>query len=253
MNSKFHKFDFRYNSQDELTFIKRAKRELTGEYAPDSFLNMIYAGYWAFIVENALRIVASKKTPEQGRFNARLTPAPLVDEMWCLAILYSKKYKELCEYLCGGVIERTPRNKIEGFQYFKKIWPDYDLALYELDQFFTVWILDKDVARYFTYFFNMMQKKAVESVIHFKKNQLERELIMYHETMTPEPKDIGSDRYELNTPDSHSYFSKDSESTPNEIFDKISKNLPTTLSLLFSKKYSKGPRLRCISQSMQGS
>lgn len=36
LTQKFDGFDFRINAGDEFTFIQRAKRELSGGYAPDS-------------------------------------------------------------------------------------------------------------------------------------------------------------------------------------------------------------------------
>ena len=125
ITKKFDNFDYRISPKDEFTFIQRAKRELSGGYAPDDFIEKLYSGFREFFIETAVEILVSKRKPEKNKFIGVYTAAPLVDEMWVLAILYSKKYKELCEYLVGAVIDRVPQPRQKGLRYIKKIWPDY--------------------------------------------------------------------------------------------------------------------------------
>ena len=239
LSQKFDAFDFRINTTDSFTFLERAKRELTGGFATDEFMQRCYAGYRAFIIENAVEILMSKKTPEQGRFSAIYTPAPLIDQMWCLAIVYSQKYKELCEYLVGGVIDRVPPKQFEGFDLFKKAWPDYDQDFYNLDQKHTVWIYNKDITSFLERFYYTVLNDSPHGIIEIVKSGLDDRLQVLHSFIIEKYSciDCGSAPHEIY--DSHSYFNADASGTPNDVYHKILSCLPD-LASTFGNAYSVG-------------
>ena len=134
----FDNFDFRINPSDAFTFRDRAKREHTGGCAPEDYLERIYSAYREFMIDTAADIKLSKLKPENGKFTARHSPGPLIDEMWCLAILYSEKYKELCEKIAGGVIDRPTIQHSNNLSFCKKAWPDYHSEFHLLDEKYVV-------------------------------------------------------------------------------------------------------------------
>ena len=164
LGKKFDLFDFRINPSDEFTFIERAKREISGDCAPDDFMRKLYKGYREFIIEAALEILLSNIKPENGKFISKVTPPPLVDEMWCLAILYTAKYKELCEYLVGGVIDRVQPLRLTHIKLVKSLWPDYSKDFWQFERT-TVWVYNKDISYVLEYFYNEIKKSAIKDRI----------------------------------------------------------------------------------------
>ena len=239
LSQKFDAFDFRINTTDSFTFLERAKRELAGGFATDEFMQRCYAGYRAFIIENAVEILMSKKTPEQGRFSAIYTPAPLIDQMWCLAIVYSQKYKELCEYLVGGVIDRFPQREFKGFHLFKKAWPDYDKDFYNLDQKHTVWIYNKDITYFLEKFYDTILKDSPSGLIKIAKSRLDGYLEHFHSFIIEKYSCINRYSPPNDNNDSHPYFNVEVKGDISNIYEMILRHLPD-LESTFGNAYSVG-------------
>lgn len=240
VGAKFDAFDYRFSPEDQFTFLQRAQRELTGGCAPDDFMRRIYAGYREFMIANAVHIILSKKKPEKGKFIAAYTPAPLIDEMWCLAILYSVKYKEFCKFLVGAVIDRVPTQKKHGFNLMKNIWPDYDAGFYELDSEFVVWIYNKDIARFLDLFYDIIKTKEENGIIQIPKNLLLGELKDFHSQIVRKYSDITIEQHPSETITSHPFFNEAKLETVEEIYNKIFLSIPPEVASVMQSKFCVG-------------
>ena len=67
------------------------------------------------MIETYIHIHLTKKNISSKPVIAEMTAPPLVEEMWELAILYTEKYRQLCNHMIGTVIHREPRNQLNGF------------------------------------------------------------------------------------------------------------------------------------------
>lgn len=239
LTRKFDSFDFRINPTDKFTFIERAKRELSGSCAPDEFMSKIYSGYREFMINTALSLVFKGKNKD-GNFVAPFTPAPLIDEMWCLAILYSRKYRELCKCLVGGFIDRVPLRNLNGTKMFKQIWPDYDDNLYKLDSKYMVWIYNRDICEFLNIAYDGILGLKKSNLIIVEKKELKSYVKVIYDLATDMFKNINLDRSELTIPVSHNSFNDGMKESPLEIYDKILISLPKNFTQLIQRKYCLG-------------
>ena len=221
LSNKFDNFDFRINASDVFTFTDRAKRELTGGCAPGDYMERLFNAYRDFIIDASVNILVSHTKPENGKFTVKISPGPLIDEMWCLAILYSEKYKELCETLVGGVIDRAPSTKSRNTTYCKKMWPDYQSSFLELDQKYVVWIYNKDIGYFLNFFYDQIKASASNNVIKIHKKTVEDELKKLQASLTYKYTGVDMNKFQSPIPGSHSYYNPDVKDNPNEVYQKI--------------------------------
>ena len=233
----FDCFDFRTSPEDEFTFIMKAKREMTGGIGPEDYLQKIFASYRRFIIDSCVKIHLTRGKSKEKPVFAELTPPPLVDEMWQLAILYSDKYKELCNHMIGTMIHRKPRRQIDGFNsLFKESFPEYSRSFWTLDRDFTVWLPNKYIEQVLTKAYFYIIDQAEEYTLKIKPEDLETYLIViksYIEDFIA-AKDMTRD--ELIIPDNHFYYNGKTESV-NFITGKIKSLLPPSLNALISQKF----------------
>ena len=243
ITTKFDTFDFRINPTDLFTLTQRAKRELTGGCAPDDYMAKIFNGYREFMIESAVEIVLSNRKPEKGRFVAVNTPAPLIDELWCLSILYTQKYKELCELLVGAVIDRVPSKRLNGYKLIKNIWPDYQQGFWNLDQNYVVWILNKDVNYFLNYFYDKIKEGARDNKIHVHKKAVKSELDKLHSYLEFKYTSVDIRKIPCQIPPSHTFYNPEkSTANPFDIYNQIFRSLPSTLGDQIKQKYSVGDK-----------
>jgi hypothetical protein len=238
LEKKFDSFDFRINPSDTFTFKERAKRELTGGRAPDEFIDKIYLAYKRFLIMNAVEIILSEKKPEEGKFIAVFTPPALVDEMWCLAILYSQKYRELCELLVGGVIDRVPNQKKIKIRpdIIRSVWPDYDMDLWNCDKSYTVWIYDKNLEFVMAEFYDRIKKLAIDTEVKENSDQIDNKLSSIHSWITSVCENTDMQKDEDSIPEVHQFYNSLRKKTPKQVYNYILKLIPKEVSTLLKSK-----------------
>ena len=64
-----------------INFNDKIQRELTGGYAPKEYLDRLHETYKAFIVDTAVQIRMSKQSIAKGKFTAKNSPGPLIDQL----------------------------------------------------------------------------------------------------------------------------------------------------------------------------
>ena len=221
ITKKYDSFDYRSSPDEEFTFIQRAKRELTGGYAPDDFMTKIYAGFREFIIETAVEILVSDRKPEKDKYTGAYTAPPLVDEMWILSILYSKKYKELCEYLVGAVIDRAPQQRIKGFKFIKSIWPAYEKSFWPIDRQNIAWIYNKDIKDFLNFFYDKIKESAENDRIEIRTTIIKGEIKKLQGFITDRYTNLSLKPYNTPIPPSHPTFNPSASGSPSEINQKI--------------------------------
>ena len=239
VENRFDSFDFRINTSDVFTFTDRARRELTGGTCTEDYMRRIFNGYRAFMIDTAVDILTSKKKPENGKYIAKYNPGPLIDEMWCLAILYSGKYKELCEVLVGAVIDRVSTEK-SSIVYSKKAWPDYQESFSKLDRKFIVWMHNKDISCFLNSFYDQIKAKANPNKIKVQKINLENELKQLQLSIINKYKSVNITKYTTPVPESHSFYNSDIKNNIENIYEYIYKSIPSILKTLVREKYCIG-------------
>lgn len=238
LRAKFDRFDFRISHNDSFPYIARATRELTGCFPSGIFMEQLYSAYRHFLIETSIEIIKSGKTPEKGKFVGKFKAPPLVDEMWCLAILYSKKYRELCHELVGGFIDRAPNSAKYHQRISKYIWPDYNANFLHIDEKYIVWFPNRDIEFALTKFYDMIMQKENRDKIHIAKKSIEAELTTLHAYFTTRYSEIIVEPQECERLDSHVYFNR--EGSISEIYAKVQGLLPKSLEQNIRYKYFLG-------------
>jgi hypothetical protein len=246
---KFDAFDYRINPDDELTFLQRAKRELTGQTAPDEFMEKLYKGYRNFIVEAATEYVLSSESASSLTFTTTVTPPPLIDEMWCLAILYSRKYQEMCTHLIGTVIDRMPyQAKLTHFDMFPLIWPEYDRSLWDMDRYYTTWIFNKHIPYALNGFIDTVLDFFTNNVIEVKRNDLDFYLSQFQSVLVSiySKKDLS--RPSITIPETHENLNPTVTGNIVDLAKTIANLLPPELEPIMQDKYSIGQHAKIYLQ-----
>ncbi|OMJ65307.1 hypothetical protein SteCoe_38520 [Stentor coeruleus] len=233
---KFDRFDFRINENDEFTLVQRAKRELAGNGAPDEFIAMIYEGFRVFMIKTACTILANK-TEGETDFIGPYTAAPLIDEMWCLAILYSEKYMELCQILVGGYIHRKPPDSLKGIKMVRLIWEDYTSKFWRLDSKYTVWIYNRDLKEMLESTYYKLMGYNTQGKIIISSSNLEDEVKYLRIILEIKVLNINLTRPNMIIPNSHIYFNSNTNDSVENIFNKIKSQLPLNLPKIVKRKY----------------
>lgn len=237
---KFDKFDFRINNDDEFTFFDRAKREITGCFQSDEFMLRLFKGFRKFMIKTACSLYGTEKGVD-GNYIGPYTAPPLIDEIWCLAILYSTKYKELCNLLVGGYIDRLPSQNLKGIKLFKFIWPDYDKNFWELDSKYTVWILDKNIYSQLLSIYNyVISTKTSTNKINILNERLDQELKIFHHNLTFKKSCVNLNRPQERIPEWHEYYNTEVRDNPKEVYHEIYEQLPLNLDVTMERKYCTG-------------
>ena len=147
-------------------------------YSPDPLSLEIYRSFRKFLIETAAQF---KKSPplNNSPFASSLTPPPLVDELWSLAIQSGDHYNSLCQNLIGTYIHRKPQDQAEGFENFSvKYWPGYEKEFWKHDKKYTVWIFyeqfDKFLKQAYDYVYLRESLRTPQKVyeIHFHLNMI---------------------------------------------------------------------------------
>lgn len=233
---KFDAFDYRVSPDDVFTFTHRSRRELTGMCAPDKFIESLYKVYREFIIETATEINYSNIKRKKKIYIGKIRPPPLIEEMWCLAILYSRKYAELGSELVGGVIDRVPGNGKVDMRMVKKLWPDYEDEFLEIDKKFTVWVLNKNAADVFYYIYTSATKILLSNPC-LDPDSLCFYLTEIHSRISQVLSKIDLTRQVVKIPSSHKNMNSHKNESPSEVLEKIVSLLPKNLTATIKHKF----------------
>ncbi|OMJ73845.1 hypothetical protein SteCoe_27396 [Stentor coeruleus] len=228
VTEKFDAFDYRISPDDVFTFTHRSRRELTGMCAPDKFIQSLYKVYREFIIETATEINYANNKSKKKLYIGKIRPPPLIEEMWCLAILYSRKYVEIGSILVGETIDRVPGIGKVDMRMVKKLWPDYEDEFLEIDKGFIVWVLNKNAADVFYYIYTSVTKILMSSPC-LDPDSLCFYLNEIHDRISKVLGKIDLTRSVSSIPSSHKNMNLQLAESPSAILEKILTLLPENL------------------------
>lgn len=156
--------------------------------------------------------------------------------MWTLAILYSVKYKQLCEHLVGGYIDRVPSNEIVNLGSFQKIWPDYDNFFFELDREHTVWILNKDIVAVLNNAFDKVRNTCIVGRTQIKSTSLNSEIGKIRAEIEGKYLKVSLNRPDSEILISHESYNEKTFGSPSEIYENVLGKLPSNLLEIIQSK-----------------
>lgn len=235
----FDAFDFRFSINDQFTFKMRAERELAlGIFK--RFFEKAFNCYRDFMITTAVDIIYSKQPKNKyDGFIAKYQAPPLVDEIWCLAILYSKKYKELCQALVGGTIFRSQPN-VQTKLFVKNIWPGYSEEFWDLEvKGGTIWIykkqLDSFLKQIYSYLINIY--KINEEII-IKINDIDDHLKKIRSLLSSYLSFSNDELLSLpSKKNHHKNFNSEKTEDPDDIFNKIRTSFAPNFRQEFEKRH----------------
>ncbi|CAD8096550.1 unnamed protein product [Paramecium sonneborni] len=93
-----------------------------------------------FLLENAFIIKEQKIQVQDKGIVSRFSAPPLLDQVWQIAILYSKNYITICKKLVGYIIDREYNQRNLHQKILKKMLPEYDDKMYQIELEFIIWV-----------------------------------------------------------------------------------------------------------------
>ncbi|CAD8191012.1 unnamed protein product [Paramecium pentaurelia] len=93
-----------------------------------------------FLLENAFLIKEEKIQVQDKGITSRISAPPLLDQVWQSSILYSQNYIAICKMLVGCIIDRDYNQQNIHQNILKKMLPEYDDKMYQIESEFIIWI-----------------------------------------------------------------------------------------------------------------